>query len=102
MNGVDDLAQFAFGIFRAHRLENDTRLVHTFLSDQPAWARRNAEKQNEKEKRRNCRDTKLPAPFSGAQTQPADAVVGEIGEQNADDNIYLEGADQAAARFCGG
>src|SRR5580700_7813946 len=48
MNRVDDLAQLRLGIFRTHHLEHAPRLVHSFLSNQPARACGDAEEQHEK------------------------------------------------------
>ena len=44
---------------------------------------------------------KLPAPLSGAQVESTDHVIGEVGEQNADDDVDLEHADKSSAPLCG-
>src|SRR5215469_7339832 len=99
MDGVDDFTEFAFGIFSTHLLKNLAGFVDAVLRDQPARTGRNSKEQDKEEGRREGSDSQLPAPLARAQIQDTDDVVGEIGEQNTDDDVDLEHADEAAAHF---
>src|ERR1700722_12749541 len=97
----DDLTQLAFRIFGAHRLQNGTRLVDALLRHQPPRAWRDAEEKHEKKQSWDCGNAKLPPPLGRPKSEPPNTVVGQISEQNSDDDIYLESPDQATARLCG-
>ena len=58
-------------------------------------------KHDEKQHRRNRRDAKLPAPLRRAKVSERDEVVGQIGEQDADDDVDLKHSNQPAAPFRG-
>ena len=44
----------------------------------------------------------LPAPLHGAEVEEADEVVGEVREQDADDDVDLKHSYETAAQFCWG
>ena len=77
--------------------------VDAVLRDEPARAARDAKEQARKSAAGTAGDAELPAPRASAQVhQAGDDVVGEVGEQDSDDDVDLEEADQAAAPFSRG
>src|SRR6516162_4949564 len=99
MDGFHDFTEFAFGIFSTHLLKNLAGFVDAVLRDQPTRTGRDSKEQNKEEGRGDGGDSQLPAPLARAQIQATDDVVGEIGEQNADNNVDLEHSDEAAAHL---
>src|SRR6266478_1580160 len=73
-----------------------------FLRNQPARALRDAKQHYQKQHSRQGGDSELPAPFHCAETLARDYEIRQIGEQDANDDVDLKHADQAAADSCWG
>ncbi len=97
MDGGDDLIELFLGFGDAGEAKDFERLLQIGLRDQPARTARNDEQHDEKEHGGDAGDTEHPAPVIHAEVPAADEGVGDVGEQDADDDIHLEEADQAAA-----
>src|SRR5882762_4492979 len=97
MDGADDFLQLGFRIVCAHFLQDLARFVYAPFGDQPARTWRDAEEHDQKQDGRQRGDAKLPAPVGGTETLARDYEIREISQQDADDDVDLKHADQAAA-----
>src|SRR5208283_4376052 len=86
VDGFNDVLQFLFVILLANQTKDLAGLFHVTLLDEPARAARNEEQHEEKSQCRNGRDTQLPAPLLRAESEQADHVVGEVGQQDSKDH----------------
>lgn len=58
--------------------------------------------QDEEEGGREDSDAELETPLDGSGVERGDDGIGEVGEENADDDVDLKEADEASAPFGGG
>src|SRR5882762_648043 len=100
MDGADDFLQFGFRIVGAHFLQDLARFVYAPFGDQPARTWRDAEEHDQKQDGGQRSHAKLPAPLGRTETLAGDYEIREISQQDADDDIDLKHADQAAADSC--
>src|SRR6267142_137853 len=100
MDGADDFLQLGFRIVCAHFLQDLARFVYAPFGDQPARTWRDAEQHDQKQDGGERSHAKLPAPLGRTETLARDYEVRQISEQDADDDVDLKHADQAAADSC--
>ena len=99
--GGANVGELGFGIWLAHHLEHCEASSMRSLEADQRGLRGMPKSSTRKIERGNGSDAHLPAPLGCAQMQSADEVVGGVGDQDAEDDVELEGADQAAAPLGG-
>ena len=97
MHRGDDFIELLFGLGNAGEAQDFEGFVEIGLRDQPARAAGNDEQHDQEKQRRYAGDAEHPAPVGRAEVHAADHGVRYVGEQNADDDVDLEGSHQAAA-----
>src|SRR6266403_2576256 len=100
MDGANDFLQLGFRIVCAHFLQDLARFVHAPFGDQPARTWRDAKEHDQKQDGGQRSHAKWPAPFGRTETLARDYEIREISQQDADDDVDLKHADQAAANSC--
>jgi hypothetical protein len=102
LEGELDVGNFLLGVRVAHELEDFEGLFDAEFGDGPAGAAGDAEEEDEEEQSGDGGDAELDAPLGGSEVEQADDEVRGVGEEDADDDIDLEGADHASAPLGGG
>ena len=101
-HGGNHGVHLGLGVWRSHAGKDELSFVDAILGDEPAGALGNAEQEKHEEERGDDGDTELHAPLDGAKSKVSDDGVGEVGEQDANDDVDLEHADEATAPLGGG
>src|SRR5579883_2739217 len=97
VQGSENGGEFCIGIGRAGGGEDVAGFRHASAAGEPTRAFRNREERGEEAGRGEGGDAELPTPFGRAEALEADQIVGEVGDQDAADDIELEHADQTPA-----
>ena len=96
---IYDLFQFGLRVGCAGQLEDIESFGVTAFRDQPARTVGDAEEHGKEEDSGQSGDAEFPAPFLLTKVHRADEIVRQIGQQDADDDVDLEGADEASTEL---